>query len=106
MAATILALVVAALLEVGGDALIRAGLVRARWPLLVAGAAALVAYGVVVNVDRRIDFGRLMGTYIAVFFVVSQLIGAVAFGERPTSRVLLAGTLIVAGGMWMQLGGD
>jgi drug/metabolite transporter superfamily protein YnfA len=104
--ATLLALVIAALLEIGGDAAVRAGLLQARWPLLVLGAVALVAYGLVVNLNRTIDFGRLMGVYIAVFFVVSQVISVVAFGERPPLRVLLAGALIVAGGLWIQLGAD
>ena len=45
-----------------------------------------------------------MGTYIAVFFVVSQLIGMLAFGERPSARLLVGGALIVAGGIWIQLG--
>jgi len=106
MGRTLVALVVAALLEIGGDALIRAGLLRARWWALAAGALGLVAYGFVVNVNRDVDFGRLMGTYITVFFVVSQLVGMVAFGERPPARVVLAGALIVAGGLWMQLGAD
>ena len=103
---TLIALVVAALLEIGGDAAIRAGLVRARWPLLLVGACVLVAYGLVVNLNRTIEFGRLMGVYIAVFFVVSQAVGAIAFGERPPLHVYLAGALIVVGGIWIQLGAD
>ncbi len=103
---TLLSLFVAATLEVGGDAAIRTGLLRARWPFVVAGAALLVVYGLAVNVNRTIDFNRLMGAYIAVFFVVSQVVGFVAYGERPTVRVLIAGTLIVAGGLWFQLGSD
>jgi multidrug transporter EmrE-like cation transporter len=106
MTLTLLSLVVAATLEVGGDAAIRAGLLRARWPLVVAGAALLVVYGLVVNANRTIDFNRLMGTYIAVFFAVSQVVGAVAFGDRVTTRVLIGGALIVAGGFWLQLGAE
>lgn len=106
MGRTLVPLVVAALLEIGGDALMRVGLLRSRWWALAAGAVALVAYGLVVNVNRDVDFGRLMGTYIAVFFVVSQIVGVVAFGERPPARVVIAGALIVAGGLWMQLGSD
>jgi small multidrug resistance family-3 protein len=104
MIATVLSLVAAALLEISGDGVIRTGLARASVPLLVAGAALLGLYGFVVNYDRAIDFGRLMGTYIAVFFVVSQLIAVVAFGERPGTRLLIGGALIVAGGIWIQLG--
>lgn len=106
MNATLLSLVLAAVLEIGGDAAIRAGLLRARGPLVVAGAALLVAYGVVVNTNRAVDFGRLMGVYIAVFFVVSQVVALVAFGGRPTARLLVGGALIVAGGLWIQTGMD
>ena len=104
MPASLLALVVAALLEIAGDGAIRGGLARSSWWLLAAGAALLVVYGFVVNLNRAIDFGRLMGTYIAVFFVVSQAISIVGFGERPSGRLLVGGALIVAGGVWIQLG--
>ncbi len=103
---TLLALVVAAVLEISGDALIRAGLVGAKWHLVVAGGTVLVAYGLAVNVNRAIDFGRLMGVYIAIFFVVSQIVAFVAFGSRPSARSMLAGALIVAGGVLFQLGTD
>ncbi|MBI3768254.1 MAG: hypothetical protein HY271_07120 [Deltaproteobacteria bacterium] len=103
---TLASLLVAATLEIAGDAAIRAGLVRAKWPFVLAGAALLVAYGLVVNVNRTIHFGRLMGVYIAVFFVMSQIVGLIAFGERPSGRVLLGGALIVAGGLWIQLGSE
>jgi len=101
---TLAMLLVAAVLEIGGDALIRTGLAAARWPAIAAGGAALVAYGLVVNLNRSIDFGKLMGVYIAVFFVVSQLVSFAAFGERPSIRMLAAGSLIVIGGVWIQLG--
>ena len=97
-------LVLAAVLEVGGDAAIRHGLLRASPSWLVVGALALVSYGFVVNANRLIDFGRLMGLYIVVFFVVSQVINATAFGGRPSVSVLVGGALIVIGGVVIQLG--
>ena len=100
-----LILLAAAALEVGGDALIRHGLLGSGLPTMVLGAVALVAYGFLVNANRSIDFGRLMGVYIAVFFVVSQIINAVLVRERPEPAVLLGGALIVAGGLVIQLGG-
>jgi small multidrug resistance family-3 protein len=57
-----------------------------------------------VNVNRAVDFGRLMGLYTAVFFVVSQLMSLALFGERPLPSLLLGGALIVAGGLVIQLG--
>jgi len=95
-------LVVAAALEIGGDAAIRYGLVHAAWPAGVIGAAGLVAYGIMVSMDRTLAFNRLMGTYIAVFFVVSQLVAWAVFGERPAPSVVLGGILIVAGGTVIQ----
>jgi hypothetical protein len=83
----------AAILEVGGDALVRMGLHRHALALL-AGAACLVTYGVVVNLGG-LDFGRLMGVYIVVFFVVSQIIALLLFGQFPTARAALAGALML-----------
>jgi drug/metabolite transporter superfamily protein YnfA len=92
----IITLLVAAILEVGGDALIRAGL-RGTYAWLAAGAVTLFAYGVTVN-QSPLDFGRLMGAYIAVFFVVSQVIAAAVFHQPPSRSTLAGGVLIVAGG--------
>ncbi len=90
-------LVAAALLECGGVAIVRFSVGR-QWPLLALGAASLLAYSVVVN-RGGVDFGRLMGSYIATFFVVSQAIALIMFGEVPAPRTLLGGALIIAGGM-------
>jgi drug/metabolite transporter superfamily protein YnfA len=87
----------AALLETGGDAMIRHGLAR-QWLFLAAGAASLVIYGILVN-QGSLDFGRLMGCYIAVFFVVSQVIAWLFFHQVPAIRTLFGGALIVAGGL-------
>jgi drug/metabolite transporter superfamily protein YnfA len=104
MMQTLIALVAAAALEIAGDAAIRHGLLRSAPYWLVLGALTLVTYGLVVNTNRLIDFGRLMGLYIAVFFVVSQVLSFAFFGERPSPSVLLGGALIVAGGVVIQLG--
>ena len=97
-------LALAAVLEVGGDAAIRRGLLESSRGWMLAGSLALVAYGFTVNVPRSIDFGRLMGLYIVVFFVVSQLVNRLAFGGRPTAGLLLGGALIVCGGLIIQAG--
>lgn len=91
----------AALLEVGGDALVRIGL-RGAGYAIVAGALTLFAYGVVVNLSG-VDFNRLMGIYIAVFFVVSQVISFVLFKQIPDDRILLGGGFIVTGGLLILL---
>ena len=95
-------LVCAAALEVGGDAAMRVGLRGRGWGFPL-GAALLAAYGLLVN-QPALPFNRLLGTYIAVFFVVSQLVGFLAFGERPTPHLLAGGALVVVGGIVLQLG--
>jgi small multidrug resistance family-3 protein len=94
-------LVVAALLEVGGDALIRIGL-RGPGYSIVAGALTLFAYGVLVNLSG-VDFNRLMGIYIAVFFVVSQVISFILFKQIPDDRIMIGGGFIIAGGLLILL---
>jgi small multidrug resistance family-3 protein len=87
-------LIGAALLEVGGDALVRIGLQRRPIPM-IAGAVCLVTYGVVLNMGT-LDFGRLMGAYIATFFVVSQIIAALLFGQIPAPRAIAGGVMMLA----------
>jgi len=94
------ALLTAALLEAGGNALLRQGLLRAWWPLLVAGIMTLGLYGLLVNQSGlKFDFGRLMGCYIVAFFLVSQILAALIFRDLPSSRTLIGGTLILLGGL-------
>jgi drug/metabolite transporter superfamily protein YnfA len=79
-------LFVATTMEAGGDAVVRAGLrhqaTGARMILLPLGGIMLFCYGVVLN-QAPFDFGRLIGAYVATFFVVGQLINLVAFGTPP-----------------------
>ena len=93
-----LVLLIAALLEVGGDALVRWGMHGGRLLGFALGTAALVAYSVLVNLPRW-DFGRLLGIYIVVFFIISQVLAAFVFREQiPVSRIA-GGALIIAGGL-------
>ena len=94
-------LIVAAALEVGGDALVRIGL-GGRAAAIAAGGVTLFAYGVLVN-KSGLDFNRLMGVYIAIFFVVSQVIAFLMFKQVPDDRILLGGGFIVAGGLLILL---
>lgn len=94
-------LVVASVLEVGGDALVRIGLAGPSYSI-AAGAAALLAYGIVVN-KSGLDFNRLMGVYIAIFFVVSQVIAFILFKQIPDDRIIVGGGFIMAGGLLILL---
>ncbi len=101
---TLAALVFAAIAEIAGDAAVRRGLTGAGWPWFVLGAAALVTYGFAVNLNPSMRFGRLMGLYIVVFFIVSQVLSFFFFDETPPSGVALGGAFIVLGGLLIQFG--
>jgi|SRR3990172_6555509 len=90
-------LFVAALLEVGGIAAMRVGLRGRVWGYFL-GALLLFLYGVLVN-QPRLAFGQLLGLYIVVFFLISQLLAFALFSERPPWALLLGGGLILAGGL-------
>jgi|SRR5581483_9881851 len=98
-------LLLAASLEAGGDALVRLGLHGqggARIGFLAAGAVVLFFYGLSVNTPPW-DFGRLLGVYVTLFFVVAQVINLVVFHVKPGAPILVGGALIVAGGLTMTL---
>ena len=96
-------LLVATLLEVSGDAIVRMGLVNHpsgayRLGLFLLGAALLFGYGVFLN-SAPIAFGEVVGLYIAVLFVVWQFVAFAFFRTVPTVPVLVGGALVVAGGL-------
>lgn len=98
----LIVLLIAASLEAGGDALVRWGLSSGRILGFVLGAVVLFSYGVVVNLPKW-DFGRLLGVYIVLFFIVSQLLAVVVFRETiPTPRIV-GGLLVIAGGIVMTV---
>ncbi len=95
-------LVVAAVLEAGGDAMVRLGLhstsLVSRVGLMAIGAGLLFAYGVLVNLPPW-DFGKLLGVYVTLFFLIAQIINLLVFGVRPDLPVYVGGALIIAGGL-------
>ena len=100
-------LVVATSLEASGDAIIRVGLkqpysIPVRALLMLAGATVLYGYGLVLNLSP-LDWGRLIGAYVAVFFVVGQVINLVAFRTVPTLPIVVGGLFIIAGGAIITL---
>lgn len=99
----LLLLALAALLEAGGDALVRKGLGIHGWPRGLwfgAGAVVLFAYGLTVNLPGW-DFGRLLGVYVVLFFIAAQVIAWLGFGQAPSPSIWVGGALIVAGGLVM-----
>lgn len=94
----------AAFLEVYGDACFQSGLyqaggaVRVWW--FVAGTAVLASYGFFVNLSH-LDFGKLLGIYVVLFFVIAQIVAKLRFQQSPTTPILVGGAFIVAGGLVM-----
>ncbi|HET6419640.1 MAG TPA: hypothetical protein VFG19_05750 [Geobacteraceae bacterium] len=95
--------IVAAVLEVGGDAVIRKGLRGSIVWFIISGFIMLGCYGVVVNTVKW-DFSRLLGVYVAVFAVVSVLTGRLVFKESVHPSTWLGLAIIVAGGAVIQAG--
>jgi small multidrug resistance family-3 protein len=96
------ALVLAAFLEAHGDSFFQVGIHRSSGvgrvlPILV-GTMVLALYGTVVNLPRW-DFGRLLGVYVVLFFLMAQLQNKLRFGQSPTPPIYLGGALIVTGGL-------
>lgn len=105
LAAIPLLLAVAATLEVTGDALMRNGLhasgpARLWW--LIGGTLVLAIYGIVVNLGPW-DFGRVLGVYVVLFFIVAQLVNRFGYGIRPDLPLMIGGGLICAGGLVITL---
>ena len=103
-------LLVATTLEVGGDAVVRIAIythVRiaiythvglTRIGLMLTGAALLFGYGFALNL-APVEFGRVVGLYIATLFVIWQIINLIAFRTLPSLPILVGGSLVIAGGL-------
>ena len=94
-------LLAATILEASGDAVVRMAIydyvgIR-RLGLFLAGAALLFGYGTVLNL-APLQFGQVVGLYLATLFVVWQIVNFVAFQALPTVPIILGGALIIAGG--------
>ena len=95
-------LIVATTLEVTGDAMIRKTIYEhtgaARIALGLTGAVLLFGYGFFLNL-APVEFGKVVGLYIATLFVVWQVINYIAFKTIPSLPIIVGGTLVVIGGL-------
>ncbi len=96
------ALSLAALLEVCGDSFFHVSFIRStgvgRVVASLSSAAVLAAYGSMVNVPRW-DIDKLLGIYVALFFVIAQVVAKVCFGQSPTPPNYAGDRLMVTGGL-------
>ena len=103
---TFLVLAIAAYLEVQGDACFQSGLYHASGMKQIvwfgAGAVVLVCYSLFLN-SSKIDFGKLLGIYVVLFFLVAQIVARLQFHQSPGKPIYLGGAFIVAGGLIMTL---
>ena len=99
-------LVLATTLEVSGDAVMRDGLLSCssawRVVLFAAGALLLFGYGLFLNI-APVEFGKVVGVYIATLFVVWQIVNFAVFRRVPDLPIVAGGALIVAGGCVVTL---
>lgn len=93
----------AALLEVGGDAMIRKGLRGFNLLFIIIGGLILAGYGLLVNTVKW-DFSKLLGVYVAIFASVSVLFGNFLFNENIPCSTWLGLAVIVAGALIIQFG--
>jgi small multidrug resistance family-3 protein len=102
-------LLIATTLEVSGDAIIRTSIYNhtglARIGFFLLGAILLFGYGFSLNL-APVEFGQVVGLYIATLFVVWQVINYIAFRTVPNLPIVIGGILIIAGGLivsfWKQ----
>jgi drug/metabolite transporter superfamily protein YnfA len=93
----------AAILEVGGDAVVRKGLRGSGLIIIMIGFAMLGCYGVVVNMVKW-DFSKLLGVYVAIFALISILFGRFVFKENIPAATWIGLCVIMCGGMIIQFG--
>jgi hypothetical protein len=95
-------LILATTLEVSGDAIIRktiyehTGLARIGFGIL--GTLLLFGYGFFLNL-APVEFGKVVGLYIATLFIVWQIITYFTFQTTPSLSVIVGGCFVVAGGL-------
>jgi hypothetical protein len=98
----VLFLIAATSLETFGDAIVRMGIGQTAWlprsALFLAGAVLLFGYGVSLNL-APVEFGRVVGLYIAILFIMWQLVNLIVFRSPPGMPILVGGLLIVVGGL-------
>jgi hypothetical protein len=97
-------LAIAAYLEVQGDACFQSGLYHSsgmrRFGWFFAGMVVLVCYSLFLN-SSKVDFGKLLGIYVVLFFLVAQVVAKLQFHQSPSKPIYLGGAFIVIGGLVM-----
>ncbi len=92
----------ATIFEAAGDAILRIALHSHAWPVRVSyflgGMVLLTMYGTSLNL-APVEFGKVVGLYIALLYVVFQITNYLAFQAKPTLPIFVGGVLIISGGL-------
>ena len=95
-------LLIATALEVTGDAIIRKSMYNhtgtARIIFALFGMVLLFGYGFFLNL-APVEFGKVVGLYIATLFVMWQVITFLTFKTVPSLPIIVGGSLVVLGGL-------
>jgi drug/metabolite transporter superfamily protein YnfA len=94
---------IGALLEVGGDLVIRLGLRGGGTIVIVSGMAVLASYGLIVN-SVPWDFSKIFGIYVCLFALVSVLCGKFVLQEKIPVSTWLGLCFILSGALIVQFG--
>jgi drug/metabolite transporter superfamily protein YnfA len=94
---------IGALLEVGGDLVIRMGLRGGGKIVIVLGMAVLASYGLIVN-SIPWDFSRIFGIYVSLFALMSVLCGRFVLQEQVPVSTWLGLAFILSGALIVQFG--
>ena len=97
------AFALAAIFEVGGDAVIRLGIKNNNIILIVLGAMTLAGYGLIVN-SLDWNFSKIFGVYVGAFALVAILFGRFLFREQIPLSTWIGLGIIIVGGSVIQLG--
>src|ERR1700761_5651536 len=96
----LLLLIVATTFEVSGDALVRKCIYQYigtyRIVFGIIGVILLFGYGFTLNL-APVEFGKIVGLYIATLFVIWQTINFIVFKTSPPLSIIIGGALIVIG---------
>ena len=102
----LLVLALAAYLEVQGDACFQSGLYHStgvrRIAWFLAGTLVLALYSLFLN-SSKVDFGKLLGIYVVLFFLVAQIVAKLQFHQSPTKPIYVGGAFVLLGGLIMSL---
>src|ERR1700743_2009619 len=91
-------LALASYLEVQGDACFQSGLHHSSgakqvgW--FIAGTFVLACYSLFLN-SSKVDFGKLLGIYVVLFFLVAQIMAKLQFHQSSTTPLYIDGPLLL-----------